>query len=269
MERGMDMGPYLYKMKMHILVQLSYRFEVFATLAARYVQIVATVFLWDCVYRGRQQINGFTQKQMVAWSILSAGISTIYICNVQGMIQKGVREGSVAMELIRPCSLLGLYLSQDIGSVAVNFFLRVIPVVGLGGVSFGLMGPAGLKEFGLFGVSICLGYLILWLMYALVSMFAFKTLELGDMAVVLRTVVEILSGSMVPLWFFPQWAQELLAWLPFQYTFQTPLGLYIGKISVAEGLSHIRIQIIWIVFLAACLMSVWSFVRKNILIQGG
>ena len=99
----MDMGPYLYKMKMQILVQLSYRFEVFATLAARYVQIVATVFLWDCVYRGRQQINGFTQKQMVAWSILSAGISTIYICDVQGMIQKGVREGSVAMELIRPC----------------------------------------------------------------------------------------------------------------------------------------------------------------------
>lgn len=49
----MDMGPYLYKMKMQILVQLSYRFEVFATLAARYVQIVATVFLWDCVYRGR------------------------------------------------------------------------------------------------------------------------------------------------------------------------------------------------------------------------
>ena len=46
----MDMGPYLYKMKMQILVQLSYRFEVFATLAARYVQIVATVFLWDCVY---------------------------------------------------------------------------------------------------------------------------------------------------------------------------------------------------------------------------
>lgn len=265
----MRMKPYLYKMKMQILVQLSYRFEVFATLAARYVHIVATVFLWNSVYREQQVINNFTRQQMITWSVLSAGLATIYTCNVQDMIQKGVREGSVAMELIRPCSLLGLYLSQDIGSVIVNLFLRVIPVVVLGGMSFGLSGPAGGTEFVLFLISVCLGYLILWLMYAMVSMLAFRTLELGNMTVVLRTVIAILSGSMVPLWFFPEWMQQILAWMPFQYTFQTPLGLYIGRITVAEGFSHIRIQMIWIAFLAASLFGIWSVVRKNILIQGG
>lgn len=263
------MGPYFYKVKMQILVQLTYRFEVFATLAARYVQIVATIFLWKCVYGGQQEINGLTQEQMITWTILSAGLSTVYSCSVQEAIRNGVRQGSVAIELIRPCSLLGQYLAQDVGSMVVNLLIRVVPVVVLGGLTFGLTAPADGIRLLLCAISVVFGYLILWLMYALVSMFTFVALELGDMDVVLRTVIEILSGSLVPLWFFPQAIQRILAWLPFQYTFQTPLGLYIGKISAAEGMVQIRIQMIWILFFFACLNGIWAMVRKNILIQGG
>lgn len=263
------MGPYFYKMKMQILVQLSYRFEVFATLAARYIQITATIFLWKCVYGGQQEINGLTQGQMITWTILAAGLSTVYACGVHEEIRSGVRQGSVAVGLLRPCSLLGQYLAQDIGSMIVNLFIRVVPVVLLGGLTFGLAAPADGKRLLLCAVSVIFGYLLLWLMYALVSMCAFVAMELGDMDVVLRTVIEILSGSLVPLWFFPQAAQNILAWLPFQYTFQTPLGLYIGRITAEEGMVQLRIQAIWILFFFVCLNAVWAVVRKNILIQGG
>jgi ABC-2 type transport system permease protein len=89
------------------------------------------------------------------------------------------------------------------------------------------------------------------------------------MGVVKDTIVSILSGSLIPIWFFPEGVQKVLAYLPFQYTYQTPLGLYIGKITVSEGLLQILIQFVWIVILGGLTIIAWRRARRNVLIQGG
>ena len=263
------MGPYFYKLKTEIIIGLTYRFEVFATLLARYVQIVATVFLWICVYQDRKSIHGMTREQMITWMILSAGLSGLYVLDVPSRISSGVRMGSIAVELIRPCSLPGLFCAQDIGQTVDSFFIKFIPIVLLGGITFGLLPPAGAVSFILALISVGIGYFILWLMYDLVWTLCFRTMVLGQFDAVLRTVIAIFSGSMIPLAFFPQPMQQILAWMPFQYTFQLPLGLYIGMISVREGLLQIGIQIIWLCILNMMTVIVWNRIRKYILIQGG
>lgn len=39
--------------------------------------------------------------------------------------------------------------------------------------------------------------------------------------------VNMLSGAMIPVWFFPDWLQTAVNCLPFVYMFQTPLGIFI------------------------------------------
>ena len=263
------MGAYLYKAKTQILVGLTYRFEVFATLLARYIQIVATVFLWQCVYAAKPSIKGMTKEQMITWTILAAGLSVIFTTQVQNNIRKGVVKGDIAVELIRPCNLMGMYFAQDAGSMVVNILMRFIPTVLLGGITFGIMLPVSGANFILCMISIVAGYVIMWLLFAITGAFAFWAMELGNLTWAVSTLISILSGNLVPLYFFPEPMQRVLAWLPFQYTYQTPLALYVGKITWAEGIEQIFIQLLWIVLLFGVLSFLWSKIRKNILVQGG
>ena len=263
------MGAYIYKAKTQILVELTYRFEVFATLLARYIQIVAVVFLWECVYRQKSELKGMTKEQMITWIILATGLTIAYSTHVQSYIRNGVWQGNIAVDFLRPCSFMGMYLAQDIGSAITNVILRFVPTVVLGGISFHMLAPASLENGLLCIVSVLAGYLIIWLLFALIGVITFWAMELGDMEWTLWTLISILSGNLIPIYFFPQSIQNVLAWLPFQYTYQTPLALYIGKISWQEGLRQISIQLVWIVILAVGLKLLWNKMRKNILIQGG
>ncbi len=82
-------------------------------------------------------------------------------------------------------------------------------------------------------------------------------------------VVRVLSGSLVPLWFFPAEVQRVSEWLPFQYTYQTPIGIYIGIMPARDAMQAIGIQALWVVILALLLAWIWKRARSKVMIQGG
>ncbi len=104
---------------------------------------------------------------------------------------------------------------------------------------------------------------------AIVGLIAFWAMELGNFGMVKDSIVRILSGSVVPLWFFPDSVQTISKFLPFQYTYQTPLAIYIGAIDPLDAAGVMGIQLVWIAVLYAVLYVVWSKAKKKTLIQGG
>lgn len=263
------MSVYLYKMKLQMLINLTYRFEVFAALAARLILILANVFLWGTVYSGQETISDVSREQMITYSVLSACLSVMCQCGIQGSLNGDVRNGNVAILLMRPYSLLAGYFSEDVGTVVVKTITVALPTFVICSIFLPIRGPVSMGVLLLVLLSYLCGFLILWLLSALVSMFAFVTMELGNMGVVKDMVVAILSGSMIPLWFFPKDVERVLMKTPFPYTYQTPLGLYIGKISPKEGAGQILIQLVWVALLGAAVVFVWKRVRNKVLVQGG
>ena len=112
-------------------------------------------------------------------------------------------------------------------------------------------------------------FLIHWLLSAIVGMVSFWTVEIGNLGFVKGVFVRLLSGSMVPLWFFPDWLAHLIGWTPFPFMFQAPLSVYIGRVSSHEIYNMIGIQIVWVVLLASIAGVMWSVGRQKILVQGG
>lgn len=260
---------YLYKLKLQMQVCLTYRFEVFAKIATHFILIIANVFLWNCVYTGQQSISGVGRGQMITYSVLSACIGVMYHCGIEGSLNKDVREGNIALLLMKPLHLLGAYFAEDIGTVAVQTVSVSLPIFLLGMLFLPVQLPVSLRTLPLILVSYLFGFLILWLLSALVGMFTFVTMELGNMGVVKNMIVAILSGSMIPLWFFPDHMERLLMLTPFPYTYQLPLGLYIGKIGISDGIRQIGIQALWMLLLGGCVALAWKKARNKVLVQGG
>lgn len=74
---------------------------------------------------------------------------------------------------------------------------------------------------------------------------------------------------MIPLWLFPDVVQNVSRYLPFQYTYQAPLEIYIGRIPPSGALPVLLIQAVWIVGLTVVLALIWRRAQARVIVQGG
>ena len=263
------MQAYRYLMKMKILVGFTYRFEVVMVVLTRLVVMVASVYLWNSAYEGVTVMEGLTRSQMITYAVLAIVLSSLFQTDVENGIGRGVRRGTIAVQFLRPKDVLSLFFFEDVGLMITSLMLRCAPLLLCGILLFGLAAPVSVGAMAMFLISIAFSYLIIWLLSAITSMITFWAMFLGQMGAVRIVVVNILSGMLIPIWFFPPVLQHILRFLPFQYTYQTPLGIYIGRISIMDGLFQMGVQCGWIVLLFFVLQFIWKRAQRRVLVQGG
>lgn len=260
---------YLYLAKIRLVSGFAYSFEVVVRLFTNFVFLVMTVFVWKAAYAGKSSMQGVTADQMVTYSIISILLGAVFTNRVHMTVNMKVREGTIGTDLLRPIDPVLSWFFDDIGWAADAFLFQMVPLLACSVLLFQVPLPASLSAFGLFLVSSCLSYVILWSISAATAMTAFWTLDIGNLNFVRMQIVRILSGSFVPLWFFPRWFQDVSNYLPFVYTFQAPLGIYIGVTHGAEAFRIIGLQAVWAAGLVLFLRAVWSAARRRVIVQGG
>jgi len=72
-----------------------------------------------------------------------------------------------------------------------------------------------------------------------------------------------MSGTFFPIVLLPAFLVKASYFLPFIYTIYIPVQLYLGKISFAEGLRGLAIEILWLVVLYGIIKVVWRFGLKK------
>jgi ABC-2 type transport system permease protein len=128
---------------------------------------------------------------------------------------------------------------------------------------------ADIRDLPLFLVSAAESMLINWLIAALFGMIAFTAVNIDALIQVKKHLIRLLSGSIIPLWFFPPSVSRVLSLLPFVYIYQLPLSIYIGKGSRAEHLMQMRLQLVHLVILSVIFFVMQRQVTRKVLVQGG
>ena len=85
----------------------------------------------------------------------------------------------------------------------------------------------------------------------------------------MQAVVNLLSGMLIPIAFFPEWAQLIINLLPFSSSIYTPTMIYLGKISGTDILIALGLQIFWVIVLKVISKKMWQSLIKNLTILGG
>jgi viologen exporter family transport system permease protein len=82
-------------------------------------------------------------------------------------------------------------------------------------------------------------------------------------------LLELFSGLLIPISFFPHVFQTALAFMPFQYISYIPVLLYLGKISGMAIIKALAIQLFWVAAMIALGHGLWRWSSRRITIQGG
>ncbi len=82
-------------------------------------------------------------------------------------------------------------------------------------------------------------------------------------------LLELFSGLLLPMTFFPHAIQKVLALMPFEYISYVPMLIYLGKLNAGGVARALGIQMLWIAILLAIGDGLWRWSSRKVIIQGG
>lgn len=263
------MNKYIYITKIKIQTILTYRFDIILTILGQCVTMFAVCYFWLVVYGDQESVLNVSGKSMLTYTTISILMGNLFTMNVQERVVDSIRTGNIALDMLKPMNIYISYLAEDLGEAVVAFFQKVLPLLVIGSLMFGIPKAASAAHFLLFTVSFIFAYFINWLLAALLGLAAYRTIQMGPMMAVKTYLIKLLSGSMIPMWFFPEGLRKLLEILPFINIYQVPLAIYIGKYSAASALLPMSVQLFW----NFVLLLLFAFLQKKmadqIMVQGG
>ena len=115
------MKSYFFISKIRIQTALAYRFNVISTILIQCLIMYAMSCFWIAAYDGTQTVAGVSQRDMITYTMISVAIGNLLTIGVQSRIAKSVRTGSVALDMLKPVCIYGIYLAEDIGDLPLCF----------------------------------------------------------------------------------------------------------------------------------------------------
>ncbi len=262
-------GVYLDLVRIRFLMMLAYRVNYYSGIVIYAINIGAYYFLWKAIYGASESIGGLTVNQMTTYVAVSWMARAFYFNNLDREIANEIRDGSVAVQLTRPYQYLVVKMSQGLGEGLFRLLLFSTPGMIVVSFIFPIQFPRDPQIWAVFMVMLLFSFLINSQINILTGLFAFFVENNEGMMRMKRVIVDLCSGLIIPLSFFPSWTEDVLRLLPFQAITYLPSSLFTGRIGADMALSVFAVQALWFVLLMLPIMLVWRAARNRLFVQGG
>ena len=260
---------YLECARIGFINNLAFRLRYYTGIFTYLINVTVYYFIWRAVYGSGPPIAGYNLAQMVTYVSIGWIMRSFYWNTIDQEMAYEVIEGKIATSLLRPLSVQWMWLSRAAGESAFRLGLLTAPTALAVALIFPVLPPASPIHFALFLPAVAGSFL---LMGALNFMIGTCAIHLESILALIRAkfwLIELLSGVLLPMTFFPGWAQSILRWLPFQHIAYSPLQIYLGKLEPRAALVVLLIQWLWVGALVALGALWWQFSIKKITIHGG
>jgi ABC-2 type transport system permease protein len=249
---------------------LAYRGQVWAQALGYFINISAKVAIWTALFAGQASVDGVSLKQMVTYAIVAGSLDVGW--QWERFIQKvgaQIKSGDVAVYLLKPLRYPVMLFSAECGNLGFGLIALIVPVTIISALLYGFVPPPTAMHGLLFSCMWVVGFAILFLLAGIAALLSFWLLTTFALEWMLTALLSILSGRIVPLWFFPEQAAAVLNYLPFAWIAFHPSAVYLGQVDIAGAVTLLAIGLGWVVVLAAIIALLWSGASRRLIVQGG
>ncbi|EGW40794.1 ABC-2 family transporter protein [Desulfosporosinus sp. OT] len=248
----------------------AYRFDAWTRILGNVITLFLWGFIWYALYRGKGSVGNVSFHSMLSYILISQALQGIHGAGTPlWEIQERVRTGDIAIELLKPYDYPLRMLFTDFGSIFFYFLTAVLPLYTAIFLIISPIMPTTFSQGVLFILSATLGYFIRYCIELTFGLFTFWLVETGGVEDIFYFSISLFSGSVVPLWFFPNWLEHVALYLPFQGIYFVPNSIFVGQLSGQALLIALFTQVVWLAVCYALLRYVWARASMKIVIQGG
>lgn len=206
---------------------------------------------------------------MITYVIIAWVVRSFYFSNLDRRVAVEIRDGKIALELIRPYNYQLVKYARAFGEAIFRMLFFALPA----GVAIYLIRPFGLppswQSWLIFIITLAGSFMINAQLSMIAGFMAFFTQSTSGIYRAKRVFMDLFSGLLLPISFYPDWARDIIKLFPFQVVSYMPNLIYLGKVSGAAALKVVGLQLFWIAVLGVVAAFFWRFAVRHIVIQGG
>ncbi len=267
---GIDkIWPYLAMGRVAFLQILAYRLRYFTGIITYLVNVTVYYFIWKALYHQGGEIQGFRFGQMITYVAVGWIIRTFYFNNIDREMANDIQNGYIASKLSRPINYQWMQISQAAGESFFRILFFTIPTGMVIVFIYPVEMPASIGQFFFFLISMLLAFFIFAAFNFLVGTCGIYLQSILGLIRAKYFLVEILSGLIIPISFFPAWVRSISSCLPFQHISFSPLMIYMGKVSGRQLAETLIIEVAWCVVLLFLGHVFWRKAANKLVVQGG
>jgi len=255
--------------RMGFVNTLAYRLRYYTGIVTYFIYVSVYYFIWKAIYADSATIEGFDFGHMLTYISVGWIIRSFYFNNIDQDMAYAVAEGKMAMDLIKPVNQQFMSIAIALGESVFRLGLLTAPTAVVLLLVYPIRGPASAVHFAGFFASVLLSFFIVAAVNFSVGTFAIRLKSILGLLRAKYFLLELFSGLLIPISFFPQIFQDIFSVLPFQYISYIPVLIYLGKISGLGIIRALALQLFWIFVLLAIGDALWRWSSRKITIQGG
>lgn len=263
------MRSYLALARGSFQVYLAYRSGFFFTILNNLIYLGIAFYLWRSIFAGQDILRGLTFNQTFLYVALGSSVFVLLKTWTDWEMAFQIRQGSIIMTLVKPLNLQLYMLAQSAGFSVGNFMSITIPTL------LALIFVFRVQvEFGIgllfFPLGLALSFLLNAVIDYMIGLTSFYTESIWGISSVKEIVILFLSGALIPLPFFPENAQGVLALLPFQAMYHLPITMLVDPTQpFTFYLQSVLVQLFWVALLFAAARLYYKQAIKVIRVSGG
>jgi ABC-2 type transport system permease protein len=269
--------PYLAILSARFRTMLQYRGAALGGVATQAFFGMVRIMILEGFYRSSVTPPSLSLTAAVGYIWLGQAAFTMQPYNLDREVRSMVATGTLAYELVRPLHLYAFWYCRAVAWRSAPMMLRLLPMLLfatlalplLGLPEWALPGPAS-PAAGLTWVLTMVGALaVSAAITTLMSISLLWTISGEGIAVLVSSVVALLSGMIIPLPLFPDWAQPLLRALPFGALMDLPARVYTGHIPLSGAAWVLLSQLGWTLLLVLLGSRLLARAARRLVVQGG
>ena len=269
--------PYLSVFSGRFQLMLQYRAAAVAGFITQCWFGVIRILIFAAFYAGGAAHAPMSLANAITYTWLGQAFLAFLPWNPDPDVADMVRTGAVAYERLRPVDTYAWWYARALGwSLArvapravlmVAFASVLLPLVGLG--KWGLPPPSSPVAAGFFALSVVGMVLLSAAITLMINTVVVATMTDKGAGALAAAVVNMLSGLVLPLAFFPDWLRPWLRAQPIAGLIDIPFSIYFGGLSGWSAAGAIALQFGWVVILVLAGRAWLGRSMRRLQVQGG
>jgi ABC-2 type transport system permease protein len=259
------MKKYLAVIKTEWQRQFTYRTNQFTYRIGNIFEILVQILIWKAIFQKTTNIGGYNYREMITYIIIGWLISFL-MANFQfeEIISSHIQKGELSNFISKPINYINYLIFLSIGRA--SFTLGVAFLFNLFLLFFfrnSFIISRDILMWLILLAMIVVGYFIKLFLSILIGFSSFWTVDNSGIFYSINTFMKFLSGNYFPINILPAAFLNFSLALPFIYTFYFPAQLYLGKISIRQGLIGLVFEMAWLAVLYLAVKFVWKIGLKK------
>ena len=250
-------------------MMLQYRAAAFAGFGTQLFWGFVRVMVFTAFYHSTGARQPMTLSQVITYTWLGQALLALIPWDSDPDVRMMVRSGTLVYELLRPLDLQSLWFWRAVAYRLARAALRAVPMFVVAGLFLGMQPPASWACAGAWLLATVGAVLLSCALTVILTISLLWTISGEGLSTLTVAAVLVFSGGIVPLPFFPDWAQRVLSFLPFRGLMDIPFRLYMGHIAPGHVFALFASQLAWTFALVLAGRALIGLGIRRMVMQGG